>query len=648
MNLPGFAGAGRGCLAAVLAMHLALPVAAQERAAPESVNFNFEQADLRLVIRLVGEWTGKRFVVDDRVEGTVTVVTPPRIRADEVYPLFLSILESSGYTVVDQGAVQHVVPRPDRQVEGGPVVTEANAATAAGVITRIFEVEHISALELANALQPLVAGGDKGAVAAFGSTNHLLITDTAENLRRLEEIIRRLDREGASRVVDVIRLQHASADELAPQLTAVLAGTRSAGRSFSRRVRQVTGGGGDLPGETVVLPAAQANSLVLAGPPAVLSELKNVIRELDVELPMDAGRLHVIFLKYLAADEAAENLNALLEKSAATAEQPRDIAIEPNLANNALLVEASPRNYERVKTLVEEIDQIPHQVMVEVLIAEVTLGDDLDLGVELSTIDQPDADSTTFIGRSRPGSRDLISQLTTNAFFAQGITMALANGTFTGPGGQILPRIPVLIRAIAENRDVRILSNVPLWAQNNREASVSVVDNIPILKSTIQGGAGTARDVIQNIERMDVGIELTMTPHVNPDREVSLDLNPSIEAIVDQGPPGQFSPTIAKRDVSTTVTIPDRATVVLSGLIREDIVENISKVPLLGDIPFLGQLFRRTTRNKQKTHLLIFVTPHIVTDMAEADALRKSMQERTDLQSGLEHLQLRPEAPQEP
>ncbi|MEM7393932.1 MAG: type II and III secretion system protein, partial [Verrucomicrobiota bacterium] len=204
-------------------------------------------------------------------------------------------------------------------------------------------------------------------------------------------------------------------------------------------------------------------------------------------------------------------------------------------------------------------------------------------------------------------------------------------GTFVNAAGIEVPRVPAFIRALSQDREVEILSNVPLWAQDNKEASVSVVENIPVRTSTISGGSGTARDVIQNIERIDVGIQLKLTPHVNPNDEILLELNPSIDVVVDNGPAGAFSPTIAKRQVTTTVTVPDRATIILSGLIQEDSIKTESKIPLLGDIPLLGNLFKSRSDRTQKTNLLIFVTPRIVRDMAEADAIRKSLEARSGL-----------------
>jgi len=596
------------------------------------VNFSFDNADIRMVIKLAGEMTGKRFIVDDDVQGKVTVVTPPQIPLSEVYPLFLSVLEGTGFTVVDRGPVSHVVKVTGTALPSSPVVGSAEDLPAnGGMVTKIFELKHISALELKNALAPLIAGGAEGSMAAFAGSNHLLVTDSTERLQRLKEILDELDRPGASRAVEVIALEHADADDMANHLNRALAGMESSANRFTRQVRQVTEGAGGLPSGTSVVAIPHANSLIIAGAPTRISEMKNILAELDVESESGAGNLHVIFLKYLDAEEGAKSLNALLAKSNGTDQQQNQVAIEPSIANNALLVNASPRDFQLVQGLVDKLDQVPQQVMIEVTIAEVTMGDALDLGVEWSTIEVPSEGSTTFIGRSRPDSSDFIKDLTSEFFFPQGLNLALAKGTYTDAAGNVLPSIPVFIRALAEDREVEILSNVPLWAQDNKEASVSVVDNIPILSSTIQGGSGTSRDVIQNIERIDVGIKLTLTPHVNPNDEVSIELNPSIEAIVDEGPDGSFAPTIARRDVSTTVTIPNESTVIISGLMREDSINVESKVPFLGDIPFLGAFFRSTSVKDQKSNLLIFVTPHIVTDLKQADELRERYETRTGL-----------------
>lgn len=596
------------------------------------VNFNFDQVEIPVLIKLVGEMTGRRFVVGDEITGRVTVVTPQRIPVKEAYPLLLSILESRGITIVERGGVHQVVLLPDRAIGGAAVLApDQDTSNAVGLVTRLIHVENVNVTELKRLLEPLVRGGKAGALAAFPPTNHLIITDTAESVRNLERIIAELDKPGAARVVEVITLKHASPDDLARQLVAAMRGSETSGEKVARHLQQVGDGQSSLPSDVVVVSSPRANSIILVGTPVQLNELREIVSRMDVESPSGYGRLNAIFLRYLSAEDAAKSLNALLAKS--DKEQRSPIAIEHNAANNALIVDANPQDFEFLRKLVEQLDQVPQQVMVEVLLAEVAVGRNLDLGVRLASVDQPKDGSTTLIGSSRPSGTDSLSEFIQNGVFPQGLAVGVAHGTYTDPNtGNILPNVPLLIEALAQNKDVKILSNVPLWAQNNSEAVVSVVDNIPILRSTIEGGSGTSRDVIQNIDRLDVGIKLKLTPHVNPDGEITLNLNPSIEAITDEGPSGtQFAPTIAKREVSTTITVPNKATVVISGMIREDRVKAVSKVPLLGDIPLIGFLFRSKSEQTQRTNLLIFVTPHIVTDMKVAQELREKFQSQTQL-----------------
>lgn len=605
---------------------VAVPVARPNSA---HVDFGFDDADIRLVVRLVGEMTGRRFVMDDQVTGRVTVVAPSEIALDDVFPFLMTILQSQGYSVIERNGLFHVVRIPERQLPDARLYgIDDDHADAVGVITRIIPIRHISAVELRRMLEPMVRGGPAGAVAVFGPTNHLIITDTADSLARIEKLIGELDQAGSQSAVEVVPLKHASADDLARQLSLALAGAESAGRRLSRHMQQIADGAGALAGEAMVVPATHANSLLLVGAPQQLAELRRLVALLDVETPSGYGRLNVIFLRYLNAEDAANSINGLLARTAER-EERTVMSVEPSVANNALLVDASPRDFELLRNLVERLDLPPQQVMVEILIAEVSMGKQLDLGVEWSAIEQPRSGSTTLIGRSRPGDEDTLNSVL-EGIFPEGLSLGIARGFYTDPQGRVVPRVPFLLRAMAEDRDVKILSNIPLWAQNNMEASVSVVNNIPLLSSTIEGGAGTARDVIQNIERTDVGIHLRVTPYVNPDNEVRMKLNPVIEAILEAGPADRlFTPTIARREVDTTVTIPDRATVVLSGLMREDIVRVKSKVPLLGDIPLIGRLFRRDIDRTERTNLLIFVTPHIVTDLAHAEALRDRLEERT-------------------
>ena len=633
-DAPGGGGAPRHAAAPpappILATAFAAPDAdAAPAPAPAGgqVQFSFEQADIRLVTQIVGKITGKKFVVPEGVTGKVTILAPGAIPIEEVYPLYLNMLEASGYTVAERAGVYQVVALP-----AGPALPSGSGA-GGGLVTKLIPLKNVGAAEVKKSFEPLIRGGKEGALEVFLPGNHLIVTDTAANVARLEQLVAEIDQPGSGSVVEVVALKFASAEEVAKQLRATFGATDSAVNKINRHFQQVTGGTGELPTDFTVVSAPQANSLILVGLPMQLAETRRIIEKMDVENPNGFGRLNAIFLKYLSAEEASKSLNALLGKAPATEGAPveRDIAIEPSVANNALLVDASPQDFEYVRRLVERLDMMPQQVLVEVLIAEINMEKGLDLGVDLFGIDQPAGNDTGAFGRSRYGASDATFNLLTNFAFPQGFAGGIISGTFTGPNGTVYNQIPIYLRAVAGENNLKILSNIPLWAQNNLEASVSVVENIPILKSSVEG-SGSDRDYIQNIERQDVGIKLTLTPHVNPDREIQLDLNPSIEAVVEDTQNESYTPTISKREVKTTVTVPDRATVVISGLIREDTTKIATKVPLLGDIPFLGALFRSTSDSKKRTNLLIFVTPRIVTDMKMAEQEKARLERATSLQ----------------
>jgi general secretion pathway protein D len=479
-----------------------------------------------------------------------------------------------------------------------------------------------------------LAGRDKGgSVAILEATNHLIVTDTAETIRRFEQLIQEIDKPGSGVLSEVYRMRYASADDFVQHYSRATANQGQ--RGMVREGVPVKGGTA-----VTLFAAPHSNSVIMVGPAVEIAEIMKVLRLVDVESTTGRGNLHAVFLKYISAEEAAKSLNALLQK--ASGKDPKEgveqrVAIEFLAANNTLLVSGSPTEFEYVKSLVEQLDQMPQQVMIEVVIAEIGADDSLDVGVELAALNMPTKVGDTVVqGASLIGDgADTLMSRIQDGIFPRGITVGMARGTRIDSEGKVVSGYPaaININALQKNSKVKILSSVPLLSQDNKEASVSVVNNIPVLKSTIQGGSGSSRDVIQNIDRVDVGIQLKLTPHINPSNEVRMVLNPSIEAIIDQGPSGQYTPTIAKRSVSTTVTVPDGRTIVISGLIREDRINSIRKVPILGSIPLIGFFFRRTVESVQRTNLIIFVTPHVLGDNAAADAMTQSWSQRTGLSS---------------
>jgi general secretion pathway protein D len=294
-----------------------------------------------------------------------------------------------------------------------------------------------------------------------------------------------------------------------------------------------------------------------------------------------------------------------------------------------------PSDYDLVRKLVEQLDKAPQQVHIAVMIAEVSQSKGFQLGVELAAVDTPARVGDTVLqGASTLKDGTTLLNAVQNGVLPGGLSIGIAHGTRLDSSGHVVSSYPGLISLDAVRRDGRfdILSETSLEAQNNKEASVNIVNQIPILKSTIQGGSGTSRDVIQNIDRIDVGIKLKLTPHIIPPDEVQMVLNPTIEAVVEaSSSEAALTPTIAKREVSTTVTVPDGRMIVIAGLTRKDRKLVDKRVPLLGSIPLVGRLFRNTSDSTEKTDMLIFVTPRIVDSMVTAQHVLETWSDKTGL-----------------
>jgi general secretion pathway protein D len=606
------------------------------------INFSFDQVEVRSFVKLVGDITGKKFVLGEDVSGKITVVSP-QVSREEVYPLFVSILETAGCSVVDDGDIIRIVKLPPRDAQIARVVGVEEKLPESGITTKVISLKNVSAVQVKKVLEPHIRGGKLGAVAALEESNHLVITDTVENIKRVEKIISEVDAPGAARVTEIVQLKFASAEDLADQLNAAVAETASRADRLKQRLPSVPGEAEAGRRMSVVVPAPHANSLMLVGSPSQVEELKKIIERMDIDVPSGRGRLNAIFMKYISAEQAAKSLNALLGRtvvSNGTAATPsalgQEIAIEAMVENNALLVDAMPGDFEVLNKLIGQLDQIPQQVHISVLIAQQSNSDGLELGVDMAALDVPGTIGSTVVQGSstlNENTENLMNAIQ-GGVFPRGLTVGVAYGTRLDAEGKMVPSYPAFLNidAVKKSGHFKILSESSLTQQNNIEAELNVVDEIPILKSTISGGTGTARDIIENIERVDVGIKLKLTPHIIPGGDVKMSLNPSIEAVVDQGPAGTaFAPTIAKRSVSTTVTVPDGKMIVIAGLTRQDKIVSEKRVPFLGAIPIIGRLFRHTSEKEEQSNLLIFVTPRIVTDIASAQAVLQDWEKKTGL-----------------
>lgn len=603
----------------------------------DTIMFNFEQVDVRVFAQVVGGFIGKRYTVAEDVQGTLTVISPNVSRKD-AEKLFSAVLESSGFTLVRDGDMNRIVALPEKIANMGTIVTDEGTTPEYGLVTRIMRLNHVSVVEMSKMLELQL--NRKDVVSTLEETNHLIITDTVSSVKKIEELVKELDKPGMARSTEVISLKHANAAELARQIMASFADNPSRAQQLTDRMAAGTAYANSVSMSVpTIVASTHSNGLVVTGTQRQIQAVKDLVAKLDIPAPSGRSSFNIIALNYIKAEDIAKNISTVVEKFAAgngDTSLIRRVAVEAIAESNTLLVNATPEDFKAIETVIKALDVKPKQVHISVLIAEVSEGDLDKLGVTITALNSPESvGKNAFAGatRSSADNAGLLTQLS-SGMFGQGLTFGIAHGSYTDANGNIVTDYPGVfnIDAIKGNDKVKILANPSLGAQNNVEAEVSVVDNIPITEATITG-SGSDRDVIQNITRMDVGVKLTMTPHIIPDGIVQLELEPSIEAVTDKGISSDYAPTISKRKVKTTVMVEDGKTIVIAGLMRNDTAEVKKKIPLLGDIPLLGWLFRWNSTEEKKTNILIFVTPTVISDATAAEALRTDLEKRTGLSS---------------
>lgn len=589
------------------------------QAQQSSITFNLKDAELETVIATVAEFTGRNFIIDPRVKGRVTVISSKPMNANEVYQTFLSLLEVHNFSAVPVGNVIKIVPSVNAKQMGG---SDRLRGKAEGdeIVTRVIEVKNVSAAQLVPILRPLVP--QHGHMAAYAPTNVLIVSDAAANVDRLLSIIDRIDVASASDL-EMMALKHASATEV----VRILENLRQQGKRTDPNQQS---------GAAVLVADERTNSILISGDKSERLNIRAIISHLDTPLET-TGNTHVIYLRYAKAKDLVPVLTGLGEsfekeqQGGATAAAPTvrsPITIQAHEATNALVITAPPDLLRSLKGVIKQLDVRRAQVLVEAVIAEVTEDKSAELGV------------SWFVDGSGDGKGPIGGTVFTDGFNAPTVGLGLRNDSIGVPSAPLsflgIGRINSgntdfvgLIKAIQGDSRANVLSKPTILTLDNEEAEIVVGENVPFRTGSyvaIADGSTTPTNPFTTIERQNVGITLKVKPQINEGNAVKLDIEQNVDSIA-PSPEGAADITTNTRSIRTSVLVDDGGTIVLGGLIKDDVNESEQKVPLLGDIPFLGALFRYKSSNKVKNNLLVFIRPTIVRDAAVVSNITSSKYE---------------------
>ncbi|MGB7288650.1 MAG: type II secretion system secretin GspD [Candidatus Macondimonas sp.] len=588
----------------------------------EPITLNFQEAELSAVIETVGRITGRNFVVDPRVKGRVTVVSPGPLQPGEVYQIFLSVLEVNGYAAVEEGAVIKIVPDVNARQSGTPVRVGTAEPAGGGLVTQVITLKYVPAAQLVPVLRPLVP--QNGLVAAYADTNTLLISDLAANVGRLVEIVRAIDRPTHNQQ-EIVPLAQASAAEVARALKA-LAGEGAVAQA--------------------VVADERTNSVILSGDAATRARLRQLVERLDG--PRSAGgNTYVATLRYARAEQVAPIVAGILGgvvtgKAAEGAPAGGAVSgtdksrVQAYAATNAVVITAAPDQIATARSVIEQLDIRRPQVMVEALIVEVSADRSKELGVQWAVSGISDGSgplglinfansgldlgklATTLLGQ-RTDSGTGTSTGTTGALNSSGVAGvelgqggSLAVGKINGRGTDWA----VLLRALLSDTDTNILSTPTLLTLDNEEAQIVVAQTVPFLTGqfTNTGAANSAINPFQTIDRQDVGLTLKVKPQINEDGTVLLAVEQEVASVeqASKARIGAVDVVTNKRAIKTNVLVDNGATIVLGGLIDDQVSEGRSRVPGLAALPVLGALFRFDNSRVVKRNLMVFLRPTVL------------------------------------
>ena len=573
-------------------------------AAEDTWKINLKNADIREFISQVSTITGRSFIIDPRVKGDVTVVSSTSMDRDGIYELFLSVLQVHGFAAVPSGDVVRIVQTVLAKQSGNPNDFEEGLESQE-LVTRVIPVLNAPSDEMVKVLRPLIP--QYGQIAALSQPNVLIISDHASNINRLVEIVNRVD-VADSLEVSIIDLKEAWVEDIVALL--------------EQLAPEQIGKSAKGPNRVSIVASERTNSLVIKGERYTVARVKQLVSQLDVPANR-SGTIKVVRLAHSDATKMAEILNSLVkERKSGESGGMVEVSVQADEAINALVIRADPANMIDIMDIIDSLDVRRMQVLIEAAIVEVTADFSRQLGSELALGSA--SSSTTPLGLTAP-SGTLAQILQGLAITGQpsaptslGDAPLIAGGRLDATGTSFA----FIIKALAANGDVNLLSTPSITTMDNEEAKIVVGQNVPFRTgSTVTGSQGTTNP-FTTIQREDVGLTLEVTPHINSDNLVRLLIHQEVSEVDASSLSGIGSQAAAdlitnKRTIDTTILVEDNEVIILGGLIRDKETQGESRVPVLGSIPGLGILFRNRTTSTEKQNLMVFLRPTVLKNQAD-------------------------------
>lgn len=579
------------------------------------ITLNFKDADIEAFIEFVAGFSGKNFLVDNRVKGKVTIISQTPISEERAYEVFESVLEVNGFATVPSGPVIKIVPRAESKQMSLPIKQGGgNSGEGDTMVTQVIRLQYADAQQLQALIRPLISPNSH--LVAYPRGNMMLLTDSASNIQRIQKILQLLDRKDAVGV-QLFKLQHASADKLATTISTLYGA--AAGQS---------------PEAVKAIAHQPGNILIIVASPQIINEVASVVERLDVAPEGDSGRLQVRYLKNANAVDVAKVLTSLVSNQggAAAAGQGKalfsgDVKVVADDATNALLITADSSDMHAIAGIIDRLDVRRQQVLVEALIVEVSGNATQRFGVEWMASGGMGAGVQNFknmqgIGAAMAGNVNAAAPVSP----AAALTAAAPTGLTLGVVNKALS-IGALVHAMQSDNDANVLSTPNLLTMDNEEAEIVVGQNVPFVTGGYAQAAATATgggiNPFQTIERKDVGLTLRVKPQISEGDTVRLEIYQEISSVVPaaNNATGATDIVTNKRSIKTVVLANDAQMIVLGGLMRDDKSATVQHVPCVGALPLLGEPFKFTENLKTKTNLMVFLKPHIIKGTSQIDAL---------------------------